>query len=150
MKPQDVAIKLSLTLGRFQPTEAPRPPPATCAPYEATCKDGTCVAKVIGLKQGLKQSFHFSLHYNFNCSYGNEISFDFRPPFAMDKLTVRMDLMKSLAVRNKSLRWLRISNIIHKKVFKFHLTCNISYMNLKEIVVQIIVVNRMSFNVLME
>ena len=50
MKPQDVAMKLSLTLGRFQPTEAPRPPPATCAPYEATCKDGTCVAKVIGLK----------------------------------------------------------------------------------------------------
>ena len=59
MKPQDVTIKLLLTLGRFQPTEAPRPPPATCAPYEATCKDGTCVAKVIGLKQWIKRSLHF-------------------------------------------------------------------------------------------
>ena len=35
--------------GRFQPTEAPRPPPVTCAPYEATCKDGTCISKVISL-----------------------------------------------------------------------------------------------------
>ena len=41
-------------------------------------------------------------------TYRNEISFDFRLPFAMDKLTVRMALMKSLAVRNKSLQWLRI------------------------------------------
>ena len=61
MKPQDLKMKLLSTLGRFQPTEAPRPPPATCAPYEATCKDGTCVAKVIGLKQGIKRSVYFRL-----------------------------------------------------------------------------------------
>ena len=81
--------------------------------------------------------------------YGNEISFDFRPPFATDKLTVRMALMKNLAVRNKSLRVLRILNI-DINFFEFHLTSNTSYMILKEIAVQIIVVNRMSFNVLME
>ena len=70
----------------------------------------------------------------------------------MDKLTVRMALMKSLAVRNKSLQWLRILviDIIHENLFEFHLTSNTSYMILKEIAVQIIVVNRMSFNVLME
>ena len=49
--------------------------------------------------------------------YGNEISFDFRPPFAMDKLIVRMALMKSLAVRNINLRVLRISN--NKEVLSF-------------------------------
>ena len=81
--------------------------------------------------------------------YGNEISFDFRPPFATDKLTVRMALMKNLAVRNKSLRVLRILNI-DINFFEFHLTSDTSYMILKEIAVQIIVVNRMSFNVLME
>ena len=33
-------------LGRFQPTEAPRPTPVPCASHEATCKDGTCISKV--------------------------------------------------------------------------------------------------------
>ena len=43
------------------------------------------------------------------------MTFAFRPPFAMDKLTVRMALMKSLAVRNKSLQWLRI--LVIDKIF---------------------------------